>query len=191
MKPHRSLVWYAAALPLLFVLACGDPSTPTATPEGLEPARALSLSSLMTLQRTVEVKKGLCARKVSVGPEGGSVECEDAGLRLDFPEGALSETIEVSVKIPRGDLVGYEFEPHGTDFEKKVRLRQSLAGTEAEERGSLLGDLVGAYVDEIDDVVNPLELFPAGLAGSSDEEDDPEALFFKIEHFSGYVCASN
>lgn len=180
----------ALLVPVLLALGCGEVSTPTDGPDHLEPARALSLTSLTTLQRTEDVEEGWCATDVPIGPDGGVVECEDAGLRLTVPGGALSETIEVSVNIPRGDLVGYEFEPHGTEFEKKVRLRQALAGTEAEENDSLLGDLVGAYVERIDDLVDPLELFTVGLLGGSDD-DDPEALFYKIEHFSGYICASN
>lgn len=188
---HRRPVLWAVAAALLLVAGCADSPTPPASPDHVEPAAGLLSTTLTTLERTDPVEEGTCASGIAIGPAGGVVECEEAGLRLTFPEGAVSDTVEVSVDVPRGDLVGYEFAPHGIEFEKKVRLRQALDGTEAAGDLSLLGDLEGAYVDEVDDEVEPLEELELGLLGSGDEDDDPEAVFMDIEHFSGYVCASN
>lgn len=190
-------ITFVLLAPIFVGLGCDAPPTPTSVPDGIESrpllgvSLDLSLSSLATLRRTEDVEEGLCAEDVAVGPEGGEVACPEAGLLLVFPRRALSETTEISVRIPRGDLVGYEFAPHGLRFEKKVELIQALEGTEAEENGGILGDLVGAYVDEIDDLVDPMETLTASLLGGSSDADDPEAVRIKIKHFSGYVCATS
>lgn len=192
MKPFgRSIRFAALALPILALLSCGEPSSTPTSPTGAEPSRSLlSLGTLHTLRRTQSVSEGWCATDVPVGPDGGVVECPAAGLRLEFPEGALPDTVDVSVDIPRGDLVGYEFEPHGIQFSKGVRLRQDLAGTEAEGSLGLLESLEGAYVTEVDDLVDPLEILHVDLLGSLLNGLDGTAIM-KIRHFSGYVFATN
>lgn len=111
------------------------------------------------------------------------MECEDAGLRVVFPPGALSEATEISIRIPDPRLVGYEFAPHGLEFDKAVVVRQDLDDTEAEENSSLLSQLVGAYVEEITSVTEALEILSLSL--------DDEEVRFRIRHFSGYICATN
>lgn len=200
MAALRRIVLPLLLAPILLVLGCEPSSNPTTVPDGAESVTPLLgglvdgvlgvLSDVTTLRRTEDVEEGFCARNVRVSPAGGVVECAEAGLLLLFPPGALRETTEISVHIPRGDLVGYEFAPHGLRFETDVALIQDLDGTEADEDSSLLDDLVGAYVEEIDDVVTPLELLAAKLLGGWWRKD-PEAVRLEIEHFSGYVCATS
>lgn len=191
-------------LALFALVAVGCSDAPTTAPERVDADAALlggvtgtvgdvltgttgtvtdAVGDLTALRRTEPVSTGVCAEE-TIGRRGGTIVCEEAGLRLEFPRHALGSDTRISVTVPRGDLVGYEFEPHGIEFRKDVRLRQSLEGTEAEER-SLLDLLVGVYVEEIDDLIDPLELLPAVPAADGDE------VVIDIRHFSGYICATN
>jgi len=203
--PRRFSMGTLLVMPLV-LFGCSEGHVPTdATGEALSTPRhapaVRGKKALATLHRTVEVAEGACATAVSVGPEGGTVGCEEAGLRLVFPPGAVEERVEITVEIPYGDLVGYEFFPEGLAFDAPVRVYQSLEGTSVEgsrARG-LLRKLVGAYVEAVDAVVDPLEVYairPASSrpgasprrgrgAGSVNE------IFYEIEHFSGYITASN
>ncbi len=61
-----------------------------------------------------------------------------------------------------------------------------MAGTELEENPDLLQELVAAYVEEISLLAEALELLNVSPSGGEHEE-----VFFDIDHFSGYVCATN
>ena len=154
---------------------------------------------------------------VQVGSSGGPFEFEEMGLVLDFPEGALEERTEITVTAPEGDLVGFDFEPAGLRFEEEVTLSVDLDIVSLEETEELLDlDLsldLGLLGDDPETVAELLEhdgsLAPeieAGLLGvyflgelrprlpafspqAVSIEDD--RMVFTVDHFSGWVCASN
>jgi hypothetical protein len=96
-----------------------------------------------------------------------------------IPPGALKEDTQITLTAPAGELVGYEFEPHGLVFREPVELVQ-IWGRIADppEDGGF-----GAYhEDPLAPEVEALEIFRISL-------EDGEGSFF-IDHFSGYVIAT-
>ncbi len=115
-----------------------------------------------------------------IGPEGGVIELDEAGLTVFFPKGALLFPIEITVVAHAGKLVGYEFYPHGLVFQKPVFVSQDLEGIDTD----LDGPLVAAYHEgELSASVIGKELRPV-----TEYED---FLVFTIAHFSGYVIATD
>jgi len=160
--------------------------TLTATVEGTTRTVQDLLQPVRTVRRDRPVGGPEVCDVGVIGPRGGRLECREAGLRLDFPAGAVSEPTEISIRIPDRNLVGYEFHPHGLRFDRKVRMRQSLRGTDVYGEWRLLPRLVGAYVEEVGPRPNALEILPALLGGLLDRSTE---VTIEIEHFSGYVCA--
>lgn len=116
----------------------------------------------------------------TIGYWGGVIVLPDAGLTVVFPIGAVRSNTRITVTAPAGDLVGYHFAPHGIRFRQPVTVVQDLTKTQ----GLGLGGLSAVYFDgDLEPNVNALErlsLFVLRVLG-----------IFQIEHFSGYVIATN
>ena len=138
----------------------------------------------------------------AIGPEGGEIELEEAGIVLHIPEGALDARTEITVTALAGDAVAFTFSPHGLLFLKPATIRLDVEGTTAEEaledflessthdeddddeddNGLLrLHAFLGVYFvgDPSNGVVQPLEILETFL--------DDDEIIFRIEHFSGYA----
>lgn len=140
----------------------------------------------------------------NIGRDGGTIEIRDAGLTVVFPRGAVpvsagDEYVEITVTALAGNHVAYEFEPHGIVFEVPVEIEQHVrftnvhpsanaragSGPSADEptgayfpdRSALLGDGT-AVVTEFQETTAPTTLNGAKFR-------------WQIEHFSGYLLASN
>ena len=112
----------------------------------------------------------------------------EAGLRIDFPRGAVTIPTRITVTALRGDNVAYRFEPHGIQFKRPVTLRQSLHRTAAWNDDDLADHLNGSYFERL--IVDSTRTFARSLerrAGSL--KDSKAALEFTIEHFSGYMVS--
>lgn len=169
--------------------ACADSAGPAAP--HLEPNAGLLGGTLGLLNPSVEVlhrSAPLGEDEVAsavIGPGGGALRLEEAGLTVRFPEGALTSPTLITVTAPAGDLVGYHFAPHGLDFRHDVVLSQNLTKTEAGLLGELVGLRAAYFGGDLEPVVDALELLEVDLLGL-------EGLIrFEIEHFSGYVIATN
>ena len=140
----------------------------------------------------------------SIGRNGGTIEIRDAGLTVTFPRGAVpvsaeGELVEITVTALAGNQVAYEFEPHGIVFEVPVQIEQHVRFTNVSpsanarlgsasaadeptgayfpDRSALLGDGT-AVVTEFQETTAPTTLNGAKFR-------------WQIEHFSGYLLASN
>lgn len=175
-----------------FGTACFETDSVT-EPTVHEPSAALLDGDLLSEENPVEVLRRSPAlaedEEVTqvIGPDGGTIDLPNAGLTVLFPPNALDSPTTITVLAPAGDLVGYHFEPHGLQFQAKVGVVQDLTVTEAGLLESLAeGDLTAAYFEgDLEPIVDALELLELHILGSLG------LGAFKVEHFSGYVIATN
>jgi hypothetical protein len=125
----------------------------------------------------------------SVGPQGGSLEVMSAGLRITVPAGAVREPTTISVRVLAGDLVAYDFAPHGMTFEQPIEIQQSLRGTNwyKLERNVHLEAAYFADAQQLDlpgkrAQVN--EFLPVTMQIRN------ASVRFGVMHFSGYLVSS-
>jgi hypothetical protein len=137
-------------------------------------------SEVTVLRRTVPLAEDEVVSKV-IGPWGGVIYLRRAGLTVTVPWGALDSYTRITVTAPAGNLVGYHFAPHGLEFDRSVTVSQSLLQTEGL---GLLSGLSAAYFEgELEPTVTALEILPLWLLRLLG--------IFQIDHFSGYVIATN
>jgi len=109
-----------------------------------------------------------------IGRSGGEIHLPRAGLTVVVPRGALDRTTRITVTAPAGDLLGYEFQPHGLQFNRPVTLRQEISQDVA------AGGLEVMYFEgDLLPEVTALEVLPVSRTRT-------EAVS-RIEHFSGYA----
>jgi hypothetical protein len=109
----------------------------------------------------------------TIGRNGGTIRLPNAGLTVTIPRGALNANTRITVTAPAGDLMGYEFAPHGLQFERPVTLTQEITRREAAD------GLEGIYFEgELQPTVTVLEVRPVTISR--------EHAVFRIDHFSGY-----
>ncbi|MBW3533607.1 MAG: hypothetical protein KY453_00095 [Gemmatimonadetes bacterium] len=189
MRHPRGLASLLATLSLALVLgSCAD--RPASTAPETEPSASLlgTLAGVLAPVEVLERTRFLDEQVVSavIGPEGGVLSLQDAGLELVIPTGALRGEVRITITSPAGDLVGYHFEPHGLELRKPARFHQNLNETEAAADPDLLSRLTGAYFEgDLLPEVGPLELLDVTLLG------DVNVATLEIVHFSGYVIATN
>ena len=144
------------------------------------------------LQRDVPLTRDFSA-SARMGPEGGELRIDEAGVVFEVPAGALREEVEITMRAIAGDAVAFEFAPHGLEFERPARILVRADGTEArhilenrklaELRGAPLENFLGVYYEGDPGAgVEPLENIETWLVD--------ESIAFSVWHFSGYVCAS-
>ena len=108
-----------------------------------------------------------------IGPWGGTIRLPRAGLTVRVPRGALDRYTRITVKAPAGDLLGYEFAPHGLQFDRPLILTQEVSRSMAAE------GLEVVYFDgTLQPTVEVLEVLPVVTFD--------ETAVFRIQHFSGY-----
>jgi hypothetical protein len=187
MNP-RLRTWALAISAACAAAACGDqmPTEPTVA-SAAAPTAARADEIVGLLKRTEPLRQSVSTSAV-IGPRGGRIEIKDAGIRVDFPRGAVLAPTRITVTALRGDNVAYLFEPHGLAFRAPVRVRQRLKGTAA-WKTSLADELQGAYFEQL--LVDPSEKFARSLERRSSRlKDSKAALEFSIEHFSGYMVST-
>jgi hypothetical protein len=180
MTRIRSAAAVSAALALA---ACrGDgPLTPSDLPSGVA-GTADVLARRRPLSRDV-------VASATIGRAGGTLALEEAGLTLTVPPGAVRLPTTFTITALAGDLVAYEFGPHGWIFHKPLRVTQRLQGI---DHGALQGPLAlsAAYFPDRErldfwrrkagvDEVLPVDV-DAGRGRVS----------FSVRHFSGYLVSS-
>jgi hypothetical protein len=180
------------ALGASFLIA-GCTDLPTApTPEVAEPSYLLG-GVLQTVGgvlgggsgegKVLERRRALAQDEVDsrwIGPRGGALQLRNAGLTVYFPPNAVSRWTRITVTAPAGDLVGYHFEPHGLEFNRQVTVVQDMLKTEGL---GLLGLSVAYFEGDLEPSVTALESLTLRILGLLG--------IFRIEHFSGYVIATN
>lgn len=171
--------------------ACGDTVTAPVEPEVPEASAGL-LSSLFRAP-TVEVvhrSQPLATDEVVsmvIGREGGTIRLPEAGFAFHVPRWALREPTEITITAPAGELVGYHMEPHGLRFRRSAVAVQDLTKTELPFLQRVLGGQpVAAYFQgDLAPRVQALEILDLNLWGILGIGT------FRIDHFSGYVIATD
>lgn len=124
------------------------------------------------------------------GPTGVTSRNGATGLTIRVPQGALADTVTITVTALPGSALGYQFEPHGLRFAAPVEVTQSLVGLRRHELASGYDLVVGYFradtlaVDGASGIARAAELLPV--------RGDARGLLvrFDIRHFSGYTVAS-
>jgi hypothetical protein len=199
MMPRASrLLWLASAI--LAGAACNDKGITSPPPApfvdhvaGQGPAVTSSVTTAARiLKRTVPLGESVSA-SATIGPRGGTLSIPRAGLRVQFPKGAVSRPTLITVTATAGGDVAYEFEPHGTHFAAPVTVRQDLVKTAAAKDALLAASLQGSYYE------GPLATNLVDAAGSFARVKESrkarlapgrQYLEFTIEHFSGYMVST-
>lgn len=183
----RSLVVASAAVGLG---ACGfeAPTAPNASVVTDAPAPGLlrDLLQKKPLRREQALRRDVTVAAV-IGRAGGRIELPGQGFTLVVPRGAVKKDTRFEVTAVKGDLVAYEFEPHGTTFNVPLVATQELDGTQVQLR--ILPSLTAGYFTDRNELLNRdgtlnlLELIN-GITLPLTRE-----FTWKIEHFSGYIVA--
>jgi hypothetical protein len=187
MNP-RIRSWALAMTAACATAACGDRMLTEPTVESAaQPTSAQTSEVVGLLKRTEPLTESVSASAI-IGPLGGKLQIRGAGLRVNFPRGAVTAPTRITVTAIRGANVAYLFEPHGITFNAPVTISQSLQGTAA-WKTPLADSLGGSYferllVDPTESYARSLEKRPARL------KDSKTRLEFSIEHFSGYMVST-
>lgn len=120
----------------------------------------------------------------TISPAGGVIEIKETGLKVVFPEYAVAEETQITVKAHAGGVVAYTFSPHGITFDQAVRIDQHLQGT------SVYNDedakLIGGYFLKDSDIESDGTAVVREILPTEPVEVGKEVQFF-IDHFSGYL----
>lgn len=195
-KPMRALLGVAVTTTLV-VTACSDNSRPFAT----APLREVTTESQNLLGTVTETVTSLLVAPLhrttplpsdvawtfTAGPDGAVSSNPSVGLTVAVPPGALTSAQTITVTALAGSVVAYRFEPH-LEFERKVYLKQDLAGTNVGLLSGLMfkgahfpGDVPVLTADGLA-VVD--EIVPALLSFWT------RSVTFGVKHFSGWLVAS-
>jgi hypothetical protein len=178
----------AAAAVVLSFTACGESSSPVAPAPIATPAAGLLGSSLTTvhgLTRTKPITTPVTV-KATIGLLGGVIN-GPGGLTVVVPPGAVLKNTNFSVTALAGDMVTYEFEPHGTRFLVPLVMTQRTEGLNL--TGVPLLSLKAGYfasasqLNEKDNTAQVDELLSLGV------NLPLGTMVFTVQHFSGYMVA--
>jgi hypothetical protein len=120
-----------------------------------------------------------------IGPEGGTLELPETGLRLIVPADAVDAPTHFRVTARAGRIAAYDFEPDGSTFAPALRVEQDPARLEPPPpRGDRPARMqLGYYedpnvIDEARSVATVAEVHQ-GIDGAESA--------FAVPHFSDYV----
>ncbi len=184
----RSLL---AALASIGLTACAA-DAPTA-PKGSGQASLGLITELADglVSKDVLVRKNALSQDITVkaiiGKDGGTIAIPDAGFSLTIPSGAVKEETEFTVTALKGQLVAYEFGPHGTTFPKALQAQQDLSSTNW--RLLPLKPLIAGYFVDQSDLNSATKTAILSEVIQGVTAPLSKQFSWSIEHFSGYVVA--
>ena len=171
-----------ASLLALAVAMAGCSDSPT-EPEAFEEWPVDPAVSAVALSRGAEYDVPVTVSQV-IGREGGTIEMAETGLTLVVPRGAVDEDLTFTITTVPGDMLAYDFGPHGTEFRKPLRITQRLDMTGWAAVGRP-GRMEAGYFPSVEDV-------DAGAGEIRVEAFLPvivdaelQTARFKVRHFSG------
>ena len=158
----------------------------TTTPTDTVPALGLTTVAdavVRMLPREVPLAASIQVTKL-IGVEGGKIEIPEAGLKIHFPNGALTQATQITVTALAGSAVAYDFEPHGLVFQKPLIAVQAFKLT-----GLTLPLIQGGYFPDNSylDVANLSARVKERMA--SEVVVLEKKIKFNIPHFSGYLLS--
>jgi hypothetical protein len=195
--PNKAIFRWSVTLVAIasVAAACGDAGSPTAaraTVPSLEHVAYADTFHFGALKRNgshsgVTVTATIDPRKESV------VEIPSAGFTLWIPKGAIKggKKLDITIRAIPGDVVAYEFLPHGIVFERQLIGIQSLRGTKVDSDSAQILDLGAGYFGDAQLAIDPLtgigQVYEMQQAAASPKNN---AFYFAIPHFSGYMIAT-
>jgi hypothetical protein len=190
---HRALtrtIGAMAVFGLVATVGCSnDGATAPASPrteirkEVVDPA---IISPVLERKKAIRINR---TNHFRVDQKGGWFSIPEAGLYIYVPENAVSAPITISAKALTGDLMAYEFGPHGTKFNVPLQMYQDLSLAHISAHTDLSKFEVGYFADDntlnyATDRVAVNEFIPTGIVFEG------RAVRFEVSHFSGYVIAT-
>jgi hypothetical protein len=190
---QRSSIWQSIRLAFvaLGLMACA--ADPLTAPKLPTEANAGVIADLVggLLKKDVLTRQKALPRDLTVAAEigiaGGRLSIPAAGFELIVPPNAVRKPTRFTVTAVAGNLVAYEFGPHGTVFPTSLRAKQDLSVTNwnplsvrpltagyFQDRGALNHQYATALVSEVIEGLT-MPLF--------------RQFVWPIDHFSGYVVA--
>jgi hypothetical protein len=177
-------------------LAVGCSDVAPTGPDAPMPSLALATSSVDTV--TVIQRVTPLSQDITVGAwinkTGGSLAIPEAGLKVTIPAGAVQKRTYFSVTAYAGNLVSYEFGPHGMRFRVPLQMHQDARDLNIwKQNGDLTPTVIpieAGYFPSRDDIdmahgtakINEILPVDIDLLGSK--------IHFDVRHFSGYLLAS-
>ncbi|MEP6731703.1 MAG: hypothetical protein ABJE10_13730 [bacterium] len=198
---------------LLVVLSasCSDSSLVSAPSSSITPQGAsldhgkLGDMGLAPVARAVIVRRTskLTADETAcavVSPlHGATISLKKSGLKVTFDQGAVSASTNICIVAPAGDLLTYNFLPHGLQFNSSIKVEQDLKLTNAHNNHLIQAALVGGYLAngidtdvDLDGVGTFAQVFDVSDSDSGlpiAKVTSSSAKFY-TNHFSGYALAS-
>ena len=151
------------------------------------------IDTVLALKRPFFLPKDISI-SAEIGPQGGEINVNDAGGKIDFPAGALRERTRITMTAKAGWNVAYEFAPHGITFDKPVKIQQDLKYTLAYRIKDAKSLTAGYYATDITTTfLDPWKLFARVSELRHVDVDhpvNPRVAKFYIYHFSGYLMSS-
>ena len=193
--PYTVLASVAAAA---FLLAgCSDQSVTEPVPSAAEnPAILTATQETLLAQgllRTVPLSAPVVVVK-TLSSGGGGITVPGTDFQLQVPNGAFAgKSLTFTITALAGNVVAYDFQPHGYKFLKPLRFVQQLGHTNWKDLKLPAGfqpGWNGAYfadqsqIDLLTGTAVVNELLPANVNVSG------ATLTFPIPHFSGYMVSS-
>jgi hypothetical protein len=183
---------FAPALALAvagLTVACADGPTAPRAPGAANAPRLEVVAPSVTadvLTRTVPIADTVVT-VLHVDGNGGKYSVP-GGLKIDVPAATFRDPITLTVRTLPGDMVAYEFEPHGLVFKKPLAMLQDLRGT------NWAGKNTSAF--EVGYFASGADLSWATKQAQVHEflkstvDTKGQRMAFDVFHFSGYLMST-
>ena len=183
---------FAPALALAvagLTVACADAPTAPRAPGAASAPRLEVVSPAVSadvLTRTTPVADTITT-VLRVDGNGGKYTVP-GGLKIDVPAATFRDPITLTVKTLPGDLVAYEFFPHGLVFKKPLAMQQDLRGTTWAGKNTSTFEV--GYFESTADLswATSKAMVKEFLKATVDTKG--QRMVFDVFHFSGYLMST-
>lgn len=200
-RRFANLVGLGAVLLTMLATACGDAPTAPLASSSSQPRLSATVSATTStaltpaqgLLRTKPLAENVVVVK-TLSSGGGGISVPGTDFQLQVPNGAFAgKSMTFTITAYAGNVVAYDFQPHGVVFLKPLKAVQQLGHTNWKDFDLPAGfypDWSGAYFAS-DAQVNLVtgaalinEFMPGGVnVGGA-------TMTWDIPHFSGYMIAT-
>lgn len=143
--------------------------------------------TVIAVKRKQPLRQNISSSAV-IGPAGGSIEIANAGVQINFSSGAIAVPTTITVTALAGNMLAYEFQPHGIQFSQEVKIKQDMKPTNWYDQYDK-SKLEAAYfkdATQLDQAAGTAvvdEFLPLSVDVSKSKVE------FRVTHFSGYIVA--
>jgi len=185
---------------ITIAVACGDPPSTPVGPASGAASRGISamtsgntLTPAQGLMRTTPLPADVVVVK-TVPSGGGGISVPGTDFQLQIPNGAFQgRSMTFTIRAYAGNVVAYDFEPHGVTFLKPLKAVQQLGHTNWKSFDLPAGyypNWAGAYFatpSQINTATGQAlinEFMPGGISVGG------ATMTWEIPHFSGYMVST-